>query len=557
MNRTPALPLLLSLCGLLALTLPGCTSSPQAHPSRHRLIHNNDGSDALLNHWFGGGPVHKADIDRYVDLVAETPEGRTQVTTFMICSGGDFTYYPSRYGRCFGDDRGGTMPYADSTVKKVWQLGGAGILNLEAEGTDLIRASLERAKMHGLEAFITFRVNDLHFADSSSGNPATFPDFWREHPEYWTGDSTQGWHSAQALDFSYPEVRQHKLNLIREQLDRYELIDGYELDFMRFIVLFKSGEGRGKAPLMTDLVRQVKQSIDSLSHLRGRKILLAVRLPVTVEGSLEKGLDVRRWVDEGLVDFITIGVHWRGNTAIPVAAFRRDLGHEEIPLYVTIDDGGYLPREFYSDGLYRGMASQILGEGADGIYLFNYYFGELGDRERAGIPLVEEGGWVRRVRTPELLHELGSLETLAGRNKIYSLSDGLNDSYGVTAPAPLPAAVSSGRESTLPLFIADDLQKTPPQELILFLRTDRQADFRLTVNGIEVGEMKPDYVKQYGRDCGMTGEDQSYACILPEGSIHQGENTITLVDRTPDHYFVLQRVELALHYGDVATNGYF
>lgn len=44
----------------------------------------------------------------------------------------------------------------------------------------------------------------------------------------------------------------HKLNLIKEQLEKYDMIDGYELDFMRFIVLFKSGEGKEKAPLITD-----------------------------------------------------------------------------------------------------------------------------------------------------------------------------------------------------------------------------------------------------------------------------------------------------------------
>ena len=193
MKRDFASRLLFPLCGMLALTVTSCNKTAKDQPSRHRFIHNNDGSDALLNRWFGGHPAHKADIDRYVDMVAETSKGRTQVTTFMMCSGSDFIYYPSsKYGRYFGDDKNGTMPYADSATKKVWQLGGQSVRNLEAEGTDVIKASLERAKMHGMEAFITYRVNDLHFADSSSGNPATFPDFWIEHPEYWTGRPDRG-----------------------------------------------------------------------------------------------------------------------------------------------------------------------------------------------------------------------------------------------------------------------------------------------------------------------------------------------------------------------------
>lgn len=559
MNRTIARLLGLSLCcaATLISTL-SCSSNKQQTADRHRLIHNNDGSDALLNRWFGGTPVHKADIDRYVDMVAETPKGKTQVTTFMMCTGSDFIYYPgSKYGRYFGDDLNGTLPYADSATKQLWQLAGQGVRNLQAEGTDVIKASLERAKMHGMEAFISFRMNDLHFADTASGNRATFPDFWFEHPEYWTHDTTQGWHSGQAFDFSYPEVRQHKLNIIKEQLERYDMIDGYELDFMRFIVLFKTGEGREKAPLITEMVREIKHTIDSLSAVRGHKILLAVRVPVTVEGALDKGLDVKQWADEGLIDFVTIGVHWRGDTGIPVAKFRKEFGHNEIPLYASIDDGGYLPREFYSDGMYRGMASHILGEGADGIYLFNYYFGDLYNRQQNNLPLLEEGGLVRRTRTPELLNEIGSLATLQGRNKIYCMSDGVTDAYRALGAAQLPVAVSSGRATDLTIQIADSLKSYTPEEMILFLRTDRPANINLEVNGTKITEQKPEYVHLYDRDRGMRPENRMYAYILPAGSLHQGENTIRMVDETLDNYFVVERVEMALKFGDVKTHGYF
>lgn len=559
MNRTFARLLGLSLCcaATLISTL-SCSSNKQQTADRHRLIHNNDGSDALLNRWFGGTPVHKADIDRYVDMVAETPKGKTQVTTFMMCTGSDFIYYPgSKYGRYFGDDLNGTLPYADSATKQLWQLAGQGVRNLQAEGTDVIKASLERAKMHGMEAFISFRMNDLHFADTASGNRATFPDFWFEHPEYWTHDTTQGWHSGQAFDFSYPEVRQHKLNIIKEQLERYDMIDGYELDFMRFIVLFKTGEGREKAPLITEMVREIKHTIDSLSAVRGHKILLAVRVPVTVEGALDKGLDVRQWADEGLIDFVTIGVHWRGDTGIPVAKFRKEFGHNEIPLYASIDDGGYLPREFYSDGMYRGMASHILGEGADGVYLFNYYFGDLYNRQQNNLPLLEEGGLVRRTRTPELLNEIGSLATLQGRNKIYCMSDGVTDAYRALGAAQLPVAVSSGRATNLTIQIADSLKSYTPEEMILFVRTDRPANINLEVNGTKITEQKPEYVHLYDRDRGMRPENRMYAYILPAGSLHQGENTIRMVDETLDNYFVVERVEVALKFGDVKTHGYF
>lgn len=64
-----------------------------------------------------------------------------------------------------------------------------------------------------------------------------------------------------------------------------------------------------------------------------------------------------------------------------------------IPFYSSIDDGGYRPREFWSHGMHRGMCSHILSQGADGIYLFNYYFGAL-NSEHDGKLYLEDGGQV-------------------------------------------------------------------------------------------------------------------------------------------------------------------
>ena len=117
---------------------------------------------------------------------------------------------------------------------------------------------------------------------------------------------------------------------------------------------------------------------------------------------------------------------------MPVAKFREEMGKDlNIPFYSSIDDGGYRPREFWSHGMHRGMCSHILSQGADGIYLFNYYFGTL-NTEHDGKLYLEDGGQVCRVMMPELLQELGSLETLKDRNKIYAFYEGNADNKSLT-----------------------------------------------------------------------------------------------------------------------------
>lgn len=522
---------------------------------KFRIIHNNDGTDALANMWFNRKPdLTRADINNYVDLVAESKV----VTTFMMCTGSDFVFYRSKYERPFGDDLNDSLDCKGSeSERKAFKQYFKNFKSLEAEGTDIIDASLTRAKQRGMEAFITFRVNDLHFADTATHCRVSYPDFWFNNPQYWIGEDNQGMNSSRALDFTHQAVRDHKLALIREQLEKYEMIDGFDLDFMRFIVLFKAGEGSSKAHLMTSFVKSVKLMVDSVSKVRGKKILLSVRVPITVEGALWKGLDVKEWVKQDLIDFISIGAHWRGETATPIAKFKQDLfgkSNKRIPVYGSIDDGGYLPRELYSDGMFKGMASHILGQGGDGLYLFNFYFANYGkvDYQKA----LNPSGLVCRTRSTRLLNELGSIDKLNTANKIFCASDGVTNSYGVLQVSDLPMACGVGKKSTASIFIGDPIDKTYPKESILFLRTDRSARMEIEVNGLKITAVQAKYPEDYDRNHSLQEGEKMIAYVLPKNCLIKGENKVSIVARTPN-VFVVKRLEVALNYGDVAVNGYF
>lgn len=518
--------------------------------SSYRIIHNNDGTDALGNYWFHKRPLCVADLNAYVDMVSNS-----QVTTFMMCSGSDFPYYRSKYNRLFCDDKNGTLTCGNDTAsyrnfKKFY----TNFLNLEKEGTDLIAASLNRAKKNGMEAFITYRMNDLHFNDTTSHCPLLYTDFWYNHPQYWINDGTPGFNASRALDFAHKEVRAHKLAMITEQLQKYDMIDGFDLDFMRFIVYFKQGQGRKNAPLMTQLVKDIRAKVDSVSARRGKKILLSVRVPPTIEICIDKGLDIQEWIRLKLVDFVSIGVHWRGDPSLPVAKFRKELGAPNIPIYASIDDGGYRQRETYSHGMLRGMASHILAQGADGLYLFNQYYGEYNSKYNGNIH-PEEGGQICRVNAPSLLKEMGSLKTLEYRNKIYCLNDSSGE-YGMVPVSPLPLQVSANVTAKADIFVGDNPAKTIPKEAILFLRTNHLANFDLQVNGIAIANQKSEYVQLYDRTRGLQKGEQEYAFIVPAKCLKQGYNTITFKEKD-SNAFRIKRLEIALKYGEVETNGYF
>jgi hypothetical protein len=522
---------------------------PQTHEERstHRLIYNNDGTEILANNWLGQRPLTLSDLHQYVDQVANS-----QVTTYMICSGSDFSYYRSRYGTLLGDPKNGTAdcpgnPALGKALDRYYQ----NILTLEKEDTDIVAATLKRAKEKNLEAFVTYRVNDLHFSDTTQNCSQQYSDFWRANPQFWTSDTAlRGWNAWNALDFAHPEVRNHKLGAIREQLIQYgPLLDGFELDFMRFIVYFKKHDAQKNAPLMTDFVRQAKGIADSVGRVYDKKILLTARVPASMKDCVAKGLDARTWAKEGLVDFLTMGVHWRGEPSMGVADFKKELG-SDLPVYATLDDGTYNPREVYSHGMYRGMASHALAQGASGTTLFNYFLTVYNDAGQVLQP--EEGTLACRTIAPELLQELGSLETLRKRNKIYCLSDG-ETSYELTPNSPLPLAVSSKEDVSL--FVGDEVATDKPEEVILFVRTRDTTPYTVRVNGQAVSQAGADYPKLYDREKGLKDDQQVLAFLVPSASLKQGHNRITLeADSTPTHVL---RIELALKYGQPEQFGYF
>ncbi|WP_152266426.1 glycoside hydrolase family 10 protein [Agriterribacter humi] len=527
--------------------LTACNHPVEPVTVKHRLIHNNDGTEILGNNWFGKRPLTPADVNRYVDMIANS-----QVTTFMICSGSDFFYYRSKYGSIMGDDKNGQLNCGKNTelyntLRRFYH----NAMVLDKEGTDIVEATLKRAKEKKLEAFITYRMNDLHFADTSAGCPLQYGAFWKENPRYWTNDTTlNGWNARNALDFAHPEVREYKLNIIKEQFEKYgALIDGYELDFMRFIVYFKKDQAEKNASLITELVQAAKNIADSVGKLHNKKILLTARIPPTISDCRKKGLDVQEWVKLGLIDFLTLGVHWRGEPAMPVAEFKKQLGLE-VPVYATLDDGTYNPREAYSHGMYRGMASHAMAQGAGGIYLFNYFLTSYNEANQKLQP--KEGTLVCRTIAPQLLQELGSLETLRKRNKIYALSDGAS-SYDLTSNSPLPLRMKGNVAATI--FVGDDVSADEPQEVILFIRTNTKDSFSVSINGSPLQHINADYPRLYDKLPGIKEPQNVTAFIVPANVVIQGNNKI--VFSASANELILQRVELALKYGSVEECGYF
>jgi len=182
---------------------------------------------------------------------------------------------------------------------------------------------------------------------------------------------------ATCLDYANQEVRDYYRALIIETLDRYD-VDGLELDFMREPYLFSAGKEAEGAPILTGWMREVRKLAADAADKRGHPIRLGVRVPSRPETALGMGLDAVMWAKEGLIDLLVVTPRWATlEFDMPIRQWRQMLGTSEVTLAGGLEiryqpyPGG--PASIVTLELATGAAVSVLSQGADAVYLFNFF----------------------------------------------------------------------------------------------------------------------------------------------------------------------------------------
>ena len=251
---------------------------------------------------------------------------------------------------------------------------------LIAQGSDPAQVMAARCHQRGMKFLASFRLNDQHNILPHEGQHGSFR---RDHPEWVI--------ARRAMDYGVPEVRQHILKVARELVERYD-IDGLDLDFMRWPVYFKNEEVKANTPLMTEFVREIRSILEEGSRKKNRRLLLSVRVPTRIgEGKvinapeyspelecLGIGLDVRRWIKEGLIDMVCpMHFYYTDSQAMfqNIDEWEALTEGTQCGLYPTIahaETKDYGP-PYISPASYRGLAYSYYLRGADGIAIYNMY----------------------------------------------------------------------------------------------------------------------------------------------------------------------------------------
>lgn len=425
-----------------------------------RLIFNDDGN----------APVYLCTTPDPQQLLSKrtTPLLNTQVDSIFFCSMfgsfGLFTH-DTKVGYVFdvkqGVDDSGVNRLANNVAREFIE-----------SGNDALKIVTTYCREHDKEIFWSLRMNDTHDASGSwygkvffNANPLK-----KEHPDWLIGSSNQQPRYGRwtAADFQRQEIRDLVFRYTEEVCENYD-IDGVELDFFRHPVFFKKPANgvacdQSDRDLMTNLVARIHRMTQAEGRRRGRPILLAVRVPDSVEYCRAIGLDLEKWLQEGYVDLLIPSGYFKLNPW----PYSVELGHKYgAKVYPSLDESrvreAAAQRKRRSTEAYLGRAANIWASGADGVYLFNY--SGLFDLERR----VESNGNQRRFDSQaDILNGMGSVETLSGADKTYFASvrglasaAGGNFPYGKflhvsTLNPAQPIRLSVDKVSRVSLFCGED-----------------------------------------------------------------------------------------------------
>ncbi len=311
------------------------------------------------------------------------------------------------------------------------------LLNLHRQGIDYLPTLINELRKINIAFFASFRMNDIHFKSEPEGMLAT--EFWKQHQEMrlWGVTQHRSYDNA-AMDYSYPEVRDNRLNSILEVAERYD-VDGIELDFCRNPLTFNPDEAWEKREILTDFIRQIRGGIEKIGNARNRKIKLLIRLPFDENQRRNAGMEVEEWIKDKLMDILVMS-NYANIYNIEVEPFLSLCHANDILFYPSVEctpsinsypsvelpdevrppRHNFVVKESAEETVIRlrAMAQNFLAQGVDGVYMFNYPCTIFQNYPISTFPNPMDTGELKL--RAALLSQAGSTETLAKKEKEYT-----------------------------------------------------------------------------------------------------------------------------------------
>ncbi len=461
------------------------------------LMLNEDG-DIILMVGDADPKIAQANLLNALDTLKSSP---IKTLVYQVGCGSDVLHYPTKVASTWG------WRTTAAEQSKPWSGHMAKMRPAAAAGLDSVRVAADWCKANGRYFVPGYRMNDAHFCADPENSPLT-GEFWvknHEALELKESPVPEVESYRYLLDYTKPEVRAYRLAIVMEIIERYQdAMEGIQLDFMRHPAMFPKGTAAQNAPLLTEMIRQIRSKLDELGKKNGRSYALMMRVPPTLKHSRNVGIAVDQWLKVGLVDVVTPGPAMTVSHDMPVKEFAALAGPTGAKVYPSVPDRTQFAWPFTADPteqsyagvvgpdvspqLLRGAALNYRAMGAAGVEVYNF-----------NVPLSAES---ERCMTALAAPETGE--------RIYAITPHFwIDTTDLIEPVKqIPATLESGRPARLTVYVGEDFaaSKSPLRcALRLGLSTPRKPDefhrVAVAVNGqtLYAGAAPPHYTAVTGK----------------------------------------------------------
>ncbi len=348
----------------------------QRQKAKHRtrrIIMNNDGNDFEML-----GPENLEHVEKFLEK-RTAPLIHSHVDSIFYCTG-VFNMYTHPV-------EGGESRHSNWINPKM-------MATLKERNIDSLKMMIDFCRQHDKEIFWSMRMNDTH----DSLRPECFAQWKKDNPHYLVGKKEDrykkmkyGGRRWSSLDYNHPQVRDKVYHILADICHRYD-VDGIELDFFRHPVIFKEqmvGQDitQAQRDIFTELMRRIRRMTEEEGLRKGKPILIAIRIPDSMDYCRALGLDAPQWLEENLVDIVIGSDYFKLEPWENLVALGRQY---HVPVYACIEERRIAPEwggaeDLTSVTLWRGEAYNAWKAGVNGIYTFNRFdphdkiFYEIGD----------------------------------------------------------------------------------------------------------------------------------------------------------------------------------
>ena len=238
-------------------------------------------------------PMYK---QQYVEPIDELLDLGIDTITYAVgdCS---VLLYDTKVGELWGHN-------VDLTNHPIWWKAARNVKSMIDRGIDPLMLVCEHAKSKGFQFLPSLLLNMGHTAHGRITN-CRVADFTTEHPEWVVGEEPEypeaEFDQANRLSYAVPEVRENRLNVIRELICDYPS-DGIEINMADYVPFVARKEVEEHTSTLTDWLKQIKDICDRASETQGIKKRLVLRMNSTVSGNKAMGLDVEKWIKDEIFD---------------------------------------------------------------------------------------------------------------------------------------------------------------------------------------------------------------------------------------------------------------